>query len=285
MILATMLFTSLKGNYMKITILSAFLATTAASTSFAQDAIVSVDATAVKVESSDVIYSVDVGADIQLYVTDTVTALVSAELTIADVADDASDVELTHWAVGAEAYGVTVTAGEQSNLFTESLMTELGGYSLATVQGAEYSLIVRNNTLSGFVGYDSVTEDWTNIQVAGTFDLATNWVAGAVMDYQNVGDTWAIGADVSGSIGNVTTDAVVTYTDVDQALGYEVAVGYRVGAFGLTGFAGGSNNTDAVDYVGAGAITNIEFVNIWAETAYNLDSEDTAFATGVSFTF
>jgi hypothetical protein len=267
---------------MKITILSAFLATTAASASFAQDAIVSVDATAVKTASSDVIYSVDVGADIQLYVTDTVTALVSAEVTIAD---DASDIELTNWSVGAETNGVTVTAGDQSDLFTETLMTELGGYSLATVQDAEYSLIVRNDTLSGFVGYDSVTEDWTNIQVAGTFDLATNWVAGAVMDYQNVGDTWAIGADVSSSIGNVTTDAVVTYTDVDQALGYEVAVGYRVGAFGLTGFAGGSNNTDAVDYVGAGAITNVEFVNIWAETAYDLDSEDTAFATGVSFTF
>lgn len=280
-----MLFTSLKGNYMKFTILSAFLATTIGTASFAQDALVSVDATAVKVGSSDVIYSIDVGADVQLYVTDTVTALVSAEVTIADVAADASDVELTNWSVGAEANGVTVTAGDQSDLFTESRMNELGGYSLATVGAAEYSLIVQNDALSGFVGYDSVTEDWTNVQIAGTFDLAPTWVVGAVMDYQNVSETWTVGADVSGAIGNVTTDAVVTYANATEALGYEVAVGYRLGTVGLTGFAGGSNNTDAVDYVGAGAITNIEFVNIWAETAYDLDSEDMAVATGVSFTF
>jgi hypothetical protein len=270
---------------MKFTILSAILATTIGTASFAQDALVSVDATAVKLESSDVIYSIDVGADLQLYVTDTVTALVSADMTIADVAADASDVELTYWSVGAEANGVTVTAGEQSDLFTESLMTELGGYSLATVQSTEYSLIVRNANLTGFVGYDSVTEDWTNVQIAGTFDLAPTWVVGGVMDYQLADDTWTVGGDVSGAIGNVTTDAVVTYANATEALGYEVAVGYRLGTFGLKGFAGGSNNTDAVDYVGAGVITNIEFVNIWAETAYDLDSEDTAIATGVSFTF
>jgi hypothetical protein len=272
---------------MKFTILSAILATTIGTASVAQDALVSVDATAVKVGSSDAIFSIDVGTDLQLYVTDTVTALFSADLTIADVdADtDASSVELTNWSVGAEAYGVAVTVGDQSDLFTESLMNELGGYSLATVQTAEYSLIVRNDNLSGFVGYDSVTEDWTNVQIAGTFDLAPTWVAGAVLDYQNVSDTWAVGANVSGAIGNVTTDAVVTYANVDETFGYEVAVGYRLSSFGLTGFAGGSSNTDAVDYIGAGVITNIEFANIWAETTYDLDSEETAVATGVSFTF
>jgi hypothetical protein len=270
---------------MKLTLLAAMLATTIGTASFAQEATVTVDTTAVKVGSADVTYSIDVGADLELSVTDTVSALVSVDLEVADVAADTSAIELTNWAIGATVNDVTVTVGEQSDLYTESLMNELGGYSLATVATAEYSLIVSNANFAGLIGYDSVTEDWTNIQVAGTFDLAPTWTVNAVMDYQNVSEAWAVGADVSGAIGDVTTDVAVTYTDIDQALGYEVAVGYRMGTFGLTGFAGGSSNTDTVDYVGAAAMTNIDVVNVWAETVYDLDSEETAVAAGVSFTF
>jgi hypothetical protein len=252
-----------REKYMKLTLLAAMLATTIGTASFAQEATVTVDTTAVKVGSADVTYSIDVGADLELSVTDTVSALVSVDLEVADVAADTSAIELTNWAIGATVNDVTVTVGEQSDLYTESLMNEL----------------------AGLIGYDSVTEDWTNIQVAGTFDLAPTWTVNAVMDYQNVSEAWAVGADVSGAIGDVTTDVAVTYTDIDQALGYEVAVGYRMGTFGLTGFAGGSSNTDTVDYVGAAAMTNIDVVNVWAETVYDLDSEETAVAAGVSFTF
>jgi hypothetical protein len=266
---------------MKITILAAALVATIGTTAFAQDATSTVDAYVTKSGSADAVYALDVATDLSYDVADNFTALAGAEVAV----DQDADVTVTTWYLGADVAGVAVTVGKQDNLFTDGIMNQLGGNSLGTVADAEYSIIASANAGTMFAGYDSTTETWTNVQAStvftSAFPLAHTVVV--VVDYQNTGADWAVGADVVGSIGNMSSDIAVTF--VDDTVAYETALGYRFGNVGLTGFTGGSDKSDMFDYAGAGVITTVGGVDLWAEAVYEIDTQDTDLAVGVAFTF
>lgn len=268
---------------MKTTILAAATVALLGSAASAQDLVNYADVYGTKMGSADTALTMEIDSHLSYGLTDAIVAMAGTELSITDT----TDLELSGWYVGAMMAGVTLTVGEQSGMFTESTMNQLGGASLGTVATGEYSIKVSTPDMAVMVGVDSTTEDWTNVQATTTVNADVMFVQAVdlVADYQNVSGDYALGADVHGKIGAVNTDLTVTYTGADESVGYELAVGTQFGTMGVNGFMGGSNTTETVDYVGAGLLTNIDVMNVWAEATYDLDTEDTDMAVGVSFAF
>jgi len=269
------------------TLLLTTIATMAIGTSAsAQGTSATLDTFATKSGNADTVFAMDATADFSFGITPTVDMLVGGELLFTDF-PDSEEVELAKWYIGVDFGAVAATAGKQKDLFTGSLMRELGGDALANPTSGEYSLIASASSGAAYVGYDNVTDNWTNIQVAAYFTpavmLAQN--VAVVLDYQNVSNDFAIAAEVNGSFNQLNTGAVATYSSTTDAVGYEAMIGWSMATVDIAGFAGGSSDTDLVDYVGAGASMMFNTIELWSEVAYNINSTDSDIAAGVSFNF
>ena len=271
---------------MRTLLITTIAALTLGTAAYAQTTDVTFNSHVTKATDTAAVYSLDATGDFSVGIMSTVDMLAGGKLAFTDF-PDSDAVELTEWYIGAGNGTVDVTAGKQSDVFTGSLMNELGGAALANPANGEYSLVVSATTGSVYVGYDDATSDWTNLQVAAHFTpsvmLAQNVTV--VADYQNAGDALTIGAEVVGSFNQLSTGVVATYADASETLGYEGTIGWSAPLVDLAAFAGGTNNTDVVDYIGASAGTMYNNVELWSEMVYNIESEDSDVAVGVSFNF
>jgi hypothetical protein len=271
---------------MRTLLLTTIAAMAIGTTVSAQGTSATLDTFATKSGNADTVFAMNATADFSFGITSTIDMLVGGELSFTDF-PDSEEVELTEWHVGVDFGAVAATAGKQEDLFTGSLMRELGGDALANPTGGEYSLIASASSGAAYVGYDNATDEWTNVQVAAYFTpsvmLAQN--VAVVLDYQNASNDLAIAAEVNGSFNQLNTGAVATYSNATEAFGYEGMIGWSMATVDVAGFVGGSTDTDMVDYVGAGASMTFNTVELWSEVAYNIESESSDVAVGVSLSF
>ena len=268
---------------MKNTILTAIAVIgLSASSVYAGEANVTLDGYVVQEKNDSAVYTLSGQADLSFDVTDSVEALVGGEVSFEDA--DTTNAELSEYYVGARLNGATYfTVGRQGDLWLDGTSRELDSYTLATPESGEYSLIAGHSVgmYSGavLIGYDSDSEAVTNVQAS--LELSTpiafaSSVTG-VVDYNRLTEDTSFGVTAEGSVSVVDTFVAATYmTD----WGYEAGVGYN----GLTGFVGGTE-ADALSHAGAGYVFAIGDVELWAETVYEIDTDDSVVGAGITFSF
>lgn len=198
---------------------------------------------------------------------------------------DNSDLVVDSWHVGVAFGGTSVSFGDQEDLFSFGGLEVVGGDTLADPADDHESIIVEHNVFSGLIGFTDIGTDISeieNVQLGYASDYGKIDV-NAALDYNlNTEDTTvavATGVDVSEALyANVT----VTYAD---AFAYEAMGTYSAtDALDVSAFINGDED-DMAQNIGAGVVYTKDSLSAFAEVGYNLDTEETTPALGVSFSF
>jgi hypothetical protein len=189
------------------------------------------------------------------------------------------------WHVGVAFSGTSVSFGDQGDLFSFGGLEVVGGDTLADPADDHESVIVGHGAVEVLVGLTDISTnvgDIENVQIAYSNDYGKIDVTGA-FDYNlNTEDTTvavSTGVDVSEALyANVT----VTYAD---AFAYEALGTYSaMDALDVSAFINGDED-DMAQNIGAGVVYTKDSLSAFAEVGYNLDTEETTPAVGVSFSF
>jgi hypothetical protein len=135
---------------------------------------------------------------------------------------------------------------------------------------------------NAMVGLTDITKDVTDVEnVQGAYAFGANGiqVLGGVdynLDSEEITLLSSAGYALSGFGLGVTT----TYQVEAEALGFEA----DVTAYGVTAFLNGDKD-DMLQNVGAGYYGEVNGMGLYAEGAYNIDSEEFTPAAGLSFNF
>lgn len=197
---------------------------------------------------------------------------------------DGSTFELDEWHVGTHVGTATLSFGKQGDLMIENDFEIVGGTTIADVADDHESLQVSVGAASVMLGFTDISTDIgevENVQGAYTLALATADVT-AVGDYNFNTEEFVVG----GKVGMDLTDSIavgglLTYESATEAFGYEASAGYGI----ATAFVNG-DDADMLQNVGAGVSYDVQSnLNVYAEGAYNIDSEDTTVGAGIAFKF
>jgi hypothetical protein len=196
-----------------------------------------------------------------------------------DLTADNGDMVLDGWNIGTSFGATSLSFGDQGDLFDFGGLEAIGGDTLATVADDHESLIIKNGNFGALVGFTDITSDASEVEnlqlsYAGSTDSVQY---NTTVDYNVVTEDYVVGAAVTTEAGKAKLGLAATYDDV---LAYEATVGYNA----MTGFVNG-DETDALQNVGLGVKYNFSGADLYAEVGYNVDTEETTPAVGVSFSF
>ena len=180
--------------------------------------------------------------------------------------------ELDGYTIGTTVNEVTVSMGDQGDLFMGGGLEVVGGETITDPTSADVSLTVTSGDFGVLVGLTDPSVDATdvsNLQLAATVAGVT-----ATVDYNVDSEETSLAGAYS--IGGATM--IGSYAD--DTFGYEVQ--YTMNE--VTVFANGDED-DALQNVGAGYRTTAAGLDFYVEAGYNLDSEEMTPAAGVVFKF
>jgi len=192
------------------------------------------------------------------------------------------------WYVGAGFGATSLSFGDQGDLFSFGGLEVVGGDTLADPADDHESLIVTHSALSALVGFTDISNDVgevENVQLAYSKEFGVVDVASAV-DYNLNTEAYilavAVDANVSDAFGAGVT---VTYDDAASIVAYEAIGTYNtLDVLAVSAFVNG-NDADMAQNIGAGVVYTKNSLSAFAEVGYNLDTEETTPAMGVSFSF
>lgn len=195
--------------------------------------------------------------------------------------DDAGEVTVDKWALGAEVGGMAVTFGDQGQVFVEGE----NGATLAAPTMAE-SLAVAVGPVAVALGFTDVKSDVTDISnvqgmyamgvTAGAFDLGVQ----ASGDYDLNSEEWLVGGRVETAVSNFGLGGVMTYGSAAETIAFEA----DVTAYGLTGYLNGDAD-DMAQNVGASYDMVFGDMAVDSGVNYNIDSGDVTPSVELSFNF
>jgi len=199
---------------------------------------------------------------------------------------DGSNVTLDSWYLGTTLSGIGLSLGDQGDILDsfEGKMEAVGGTTLANPDDSGESLSLSVAGADIMVGLTDMSDDITDVEnVQGTYSISFSGIeAGAGVDYNMDSEEFTyLGLVGYGmNVANQEVGLGTTFTYANETFAYETSVN----AFGITGFLNGDQD-DTLQNVGAGYTTTLAGLDVYAEGAYNLDSEEFKPAAGIAFAF
>ena len=195
---------------------------------------------------------------------------------------DSGDLTVDEWQVGVALPSVTLSFGNQGDIFVSNNFEIVGGDTIANPVSDHESLIVEFGAAAVLVGFTDITTDLGDIEnVQGSYTFA---VAGAdltaVGDYNINSENWTLGAKADATVGEFAVGGIVTYANDTEVFGYEASAGYNI----VTAFVNG-DNTNMLQNVGAVVAYDFSGLNLYAEGTYNVDDKTNRIGAGVSLNF
>lgn len=240
--------------------------------------------------AADVKGSVDVdftqSADDKIVAAPTVELSFGTSVGVAsiDLAEDNGTIVLDGYSVGTAVAGVSLSFGDQGDILGafEGKTEAVGGTTLTNLDDAGESLIVGVGPAQVLVGLTDISTDVTDVaHVQGTIGTAFSGVGLAVGgDYNLDTEETTLLAAAAYNYNAFALGVTGTYQVDAETLGYEADVTYA----NVTAFVNGDKD-DVLQNVGAGFYGDLNGMGIYAEGAYNLDTEEFTPAAGISFSF
>ena len=199
---------------------------------------------------------------------------------------DDGNVTLDSWYLGTTLSGVGLSLGDQGDILGsfEGKMETVGGTTLANPDDSGESLSLSVAGADVMVGLTDMSADITDVEnVQGTYSLSFSGIeAGAGVDYNMDSEEFTYLGSIGYGMSVAEQDLGLgtTFTYANEIFAYETSVN----AFGVTGFINGDQD-DMMQNVGAGYTMTLGSLDVYAEGAYNLDSEEFTPAAGVAFAF
>jgi hypothetical protein len=196
------------------------------------------------------------------------------------------NVTLDSWYLGTTLSGVGLSLGDQGDLLDdfEGKMEVVGGTTLANPDDSGESLSLNVAGADVMIGLTDMSADITDVKnVQGTYSLSFSGVdVGAGVDYNMDSEefTYLGRAGYSLDVAGQNLGLGTTFTYANENFAFETSVN----AFGVTGFINGDQD-EMMQNVGAGYTITLGGLDVYAEGAYNLDSEEFTPAAGVAFAF
>lgn len=192
---------------------------------------------------------------------------------------DGGTVALDAWSLGTAVNGISVSLGDQGDLFPGAGLEVVGDDTLADPATSESIIVSIGNAsfMAAVTDYKTDMTELENVQLGYSAEVSAIDV-GVALDYNMDTEEMAYGADVGTEIQGAGIGAVVTYADEEFA--YEASASYSV----LTAFVNGDDEEMAQN-VGGQVAAEFGGLNLFAETSYNLDAEEWTPAVGASFNF
>lgn len=193
---------------------------------------------------------------------------------------DSETLTVDTYQIGTTVNGVTLSYGKQEDLFSSPGLEVIGGETLATPGDDFESLRVSFGALALQVGLTDVSTDASEVEnVQAAYGLQVGIVSvDTAVDYNIDAEQYTV---VVG--GSVDTEIATFGLDVSHD---ETTAAYELSAsnWGVTGFVNGDEN-NSVQNIGAGYASDFGGVSFYLEAGYNVDTEETTPAAGISFSF
>ena len=193
-----------------------------------------------------------------------------------DLKEVGGDIILDRYSVGTQLGALGVSFGDQEDIFDLGAGLEVvGGTTLANPEESNENVQLSFGGIAVMVGMTDVTTDITdvtNVQLATVVDAGIANV-GVVVDYNEASS-------------DLTYGVAATVSDIDLAVTYADDFAYELGysMMGVNTFLNGDEN-NTLQNVGAGYVTVLNGAEVYAEVGYNVDTEETTPAVGLSFSF
>ena len=191
---------------------------------------------------------------------------------------DEGALSIDGWSLGMAMGASTVSIGDQGDIFPGAGLEVVGDDTLADPADND-SIRFASNDLSLHLGFTDMTDDVTdlsNVQVGYAMEVAGASI-NPVIDFNLDSEDTTFGVAGGYTLGDVAVGGVMTYGD-DVA--YEASVAMN----GMTAFTNGDED-DALQNIGLGWKRDVNGLTLFAEGAYNMDSEEIKPAVGASFSF
>jgi hypothetical protein len=195
---------------------------------------------------------------------------------------DSSNLTVDEWQVGVALPSVTLSFGDQGDIFVGNDFEIVGGDTIAAPADDHESLIAEFGASAMLIGFTDITTDIGEIEnVQASYTLTSGQIGlTAVGDYNVDSEDFTVGAKANAKAGQVVLGGIVTYAQATEVVAYEASAGYSF----VTAFVNG-DDTDAFQNVGAGVAYDFNGLNVYAEGTYNVDAETNSIGAGVSFSF
>lgn len=192
---------------------------------------------------------------------------------------DGGTVALDGWSMGTALNGISVSVGDQGDLFPGAGLEVVGDDTLADPTSTESVIVSVGNAsfMAALTDYKTDVTDIENVQLGYAADVSAINL-GVALDYNMDTEETSYGATVNAEVQGAGIGAVVTYAAEEFA--YEASASYS----GLTAFVNGDED-DMAQNIGGGVSSMVGGLNVFAETSYNLDAEAWTPALGASFNF
>ena len=218
----------------------------------------------------------DFGAKTELSLGASIAGNASASIDL--LSTDEGAISIDGWSLGMAMGAGTVSIGDQGDIFPGAGLEVVGDDTLADPADND-SVRFASSNLSLHLGFTDVTDDVTdlsNVQIGYAMEVAGASV-NPVIDYNLDSEDTTFGVAGGYTLGDVAVGGVMTYGD---DIAYEASVAMN----GMTAFTNGDEN-DALQNIGIGWKRDVNGIVLFAEGAYNMDSEDIKPAVGASFSF
>ena len=218
----------------------------------------------------------DFGAKTKLSLGASVAGNASASIDL--LSTDEGALTIDGWTLGMAMGAGTVSIGDQGDIFPDAGLEVVGDDTLADPADND-SIRLATNDLSLHLGFTDMTDDVTdlsNVQVGYAMGIGGASV-NPVIDFNLDTEDTTFGVAGGYTLGDFALGGVMTYGD---DIAYEASVAMN----GMTAFTNGDAD-DALQNIGLGWKGDVNGLTLFAEGAYNLDSEDLKPAMGMSFSF
>lgn len=242
------------------------------------------------VQAADV--TADLGVDLTQNADDKFVASTSVDIALTGtmgfgtvgVTVENDTLKLDTYSIGTSVAGAVVSFGDQGDLLGgfEGKTEAVGGSTLANLDDDGESLMVNAYGFNAMVGLTDITKDVTDVEnVQGAYAFGANGiqVLGGV-DYNLDSEEITLLSSAGYALNGFGLGVTTTYQVEAEALGFEA----DVTAYGVTAFLNGDKD-DMLQNVGAGYYGEVNGMGLYAEGAYNIDSEEFKPAAGISFNF
>ena len=234
----------------------------------------------------------DLGVDLTQNAEDKVVAKTSVDVAITGamgfgtvgVAVDGDTLKLDTYSIGTSVAGAVVSFGDQGDLLDAfgGKTEAVGGSTLANPDDEGESLMVNAYGFNAMIGLTDITEDVTDVKnVQGAYAIGTNGlqVLGGV-DYNLDSEELTLMSSAGYAWNGFGLGLSTSYEVEAETLGFEA----DVTVYGVTAFLNGDKD-DLAQNIGAGYYGEVNGMGLYAEGAYNIDSEEFKPAAGLTFSF
>ena len=216
----------------------------------------------------------------------TIDVTLSAPIGVASlglVADEDA-IKVDGYSLGTTVGNVAIAFGDQGDILDgfEGKTEAVGGATLANLDDAGESVKVSVAGITALIGLTDVTKDVTDVKnIQAGYSMATAGIeASGAIDYNLDSKETTLLSAAGYAFNGVGLGVTTTYQVDAKAFAYEADVTLA----GVTAFVNGDKD-DLLQNVGAGYYGNLNGMGLYAEAAYNVDTEEFKPAAGISFAF